>query len=67
MNEAAGWRLAGDLSLEDPLGAFDAWNALWQGSCAAHERFLTLETGRGLHDGRWQIEWRVRPSAHGDR
>lgn len=59
----AGWRLAGDLSLDDPLGAFDAWNELWVGSCAAHDRFLTLETRRALHADRWDIEWRVSPCA----
>jgi len=59
----AGWRLAGDVSLTDPLGAFDAWNALWVGACAAHDRFLTLETRRTLQRGRWDIEWRVLPRA----
>jgi hypothetical protein len=59
--QLAGWRLAGDLSLTDPLGAFDAWNALWAGGCAAHDRFLQLETQRALQGGRWRIEWRVRP------
>jgi len=57
----AGWRLAGDLDLPDPLGAFDAWNELWIGACAAHDRFLTLETRRVLRDRRWDIVWRVRP------
>jgi hypothetical protein len=57
----AGWRLAGDLDLPDPLGAFDAWNELWIGACAAHDRFLALETRRVLRDGRWDIAWQVRP------
>jgi len=56
-----GWRLAGDIALADPLAAFDAWNALWMGACAAHDRFLRLETRRTRHDARWSIEWRVRP------
>jgi len=60
-----GWRLARDLRLEDPLGAFDAWNALWLGACAAHDRFLTLETRREVRDGNWDIEWCVRPRASG--
>lgn len=63
----SGWRLAGDLSLDDPLGAFDAWNALWEGACAAHDRFLSLETERVLHDGRWQVEWCVRPGGASTR
>lgn len=62
-----GWRLAGDLPLADPLGAFDAWNALWLGACAAHDRFLTLETRRALRDGDWAIEWTVKPRASGTR
>jgi hypothetical protein len=57
----ADWRLARDLPLPDPLGAFDAWNELWIGACAAHDRFLRLETRRALRDGRWDIEWRVLP------
>lgn len=63
----AGWRLAGDLPLEDPPGAFDAWNELWVGACAAHDRFLTLETDRTLHEGRWRIEWRVLPRGEAAR
>jgi len=59
----AGWRLAGDLQLIDPLCAFDAWNALWEGACAAHDRFLHVETRRTLREGRWDIEWRVKPQA----
>ncbi|KPK08785.1 MAG: hypothetical protein AMJ64_02315 [Betaproteobacteria bacterium SG8_39] len=63
----AGWRLAGDVQLTDALGAFDAWNALWVGACAAHDRFLRLDTRRALRDGRWAIEWRVLPQAGGSR
>ena len=58
-----GWRLAGDLALADPLAAFDAWNALWVGACAAHDRFLRLKTQRTRRDGRWAIEWRVLPQS----
>jgi len=63
----ADWHLAGDLRLTDPLGAFDAWNALWEGACAAHDRFLHLETRRTLRDGRWDIEWLVTPQARSAR
>jgi hypothetical protein len=56
-----GWRLAGDLALADPLAAFDAWNELWVGACAAHDRFLRLETRRSRAGERWEIEWRVMP------
>jgi len=63
----SGWRLAADLQLEDPLAAFDAWNALWEGACAAHDRFLVLETRRTQQEKRWDIEWRVRPRTESAR
>ena len=62
-----GWRLAGDLVLADPLAAFDAWNALWVGACAAHDRFLRLETLRHREGGRWDIEWHVTPQPQAAR
>ncbi|MDX1375401.1 MAG: hypothetical protein R3357_07570 [Burkholderiales bacterium] len=61
----AGWRLARDLELADPLAAFDAWNALWAGACAAHDRFLALASRRAMRDAHWEIEWRVLPQAGG--
>ena len=57
----ANWRLGAELTTTDPLGAFDAWNELWVGACAAHDRFLALETQRSLQGGRWEIEWRIAP------
>lgn len=58
-----GWRLGDTLAVPDPLGAFDAWNALWIGACAAHDRFLALETQRAVSGGRWDVEWRIAPRA----
>tara|TARA_R110000868_G_scaffold100912_6_gene277753 strand:+ start:5097 stop:6122 length:1026 start_codon:yes stop_codon:yes gene_type:complete len=48
-----GWRLMDGL---DPhLAAFEAWNRLWEGALAVHNRRLTLTTKRTT-DG---IEWRI--------
>lgn len=51
-----GWRLMHGVTLADGDSAFNAWNALWQGALAAHNRELTLETERDGHT----IVWRVR-------
>lgn len=37
-----GWRLMDGVPIE-PAAAFAAWNPLWEGLCAAHDRFLQLE------------------------
>jgi len=50
-----GWRLMEDVALADPSSAFKAWNALWEGALAAHDRDRTLITE---HNGA-QIIWRV--------
>jgi hypothetical protein len=39
-----GWRLMAGVALPDSAAAFRAWNALWEGALAAHNRFLRLET-----------------------
>ena len=56
-----GWRIARDLKLADPLLAFDAWNELWLGAAAAHDRFLEVETTRTLGEGGWRVSWRISP------
>jgi hypothetical protein len=56
-----GWRAVRELQLADPLAAFDAWNELWLGAAAAHDRFLTVETTRSYADGRWSAAWRIAP------
>ena len=54
-----GWRAVRELRLADPLKAFDAWNELWLGAAAAHDRFLKVQTTRALGDNGWSIAWRI--------
>jgi hypothetical protein len=53
------WKLVEGLMLKDPLGTFAAWNELWSGACAAHDRFLRIETmittGTEGLTARWSI------------
>lgn len=56
-----GWRTVRELTLADPLAAFDAWNELWLGAAAAHDRFLTVQTTRSLSERGWSIAWRIAP------
>jgi hypothetical protein len=56
-----GWRAVRELTLPDPLKAFDAWNELWLGAAAAHDRFLTVQTDRSLDERGWSIAWRIAP------
>jgi hypothetical protein len=39
-----GWKLMQDIRLADRAAAFRAWNALWEGALAAHDRDLKLHT-----------------------
>jgi len=56
-----GWRAARELTLIDPIAAFDAWNELWLGAAAAHDRFLKVQTERALDARGWSIIWRIAP------
>src|SRR5262249_42517253 len=56
-----GWRAVRELTLADPLKAFDAWNELWLGAAAAHDRFLSVQTTRSLGDKGWSAAWRIAP------
>lgn len=60
-----GWRAVRELKLADPLAAFDAWNPLWLGAAAAHDRFLKVETTRSYGNRGegpdWAIAWRIAP------
>jgi hypothetical protein len=56
-----GWRAVRELKLADPLKAFDAWNELWLGAAAAHDRFLEVQTTRSLGERGWSIAWRIAP------
>ena len=51
-----GWRLMHGLSAGDSM--FGAWNALWQGALAVHNRRLALHSER--RDG--SVRWRIAPS-----
>jgi hypothetical protein len=54
-----GWRLAGDTEFADPVAAFDAWNELWIGGCAAHDRFLQLSAVRSHGAAGWSARWNI--------
>lgn len=54
-----GWRLMQGLGPLPP-SVFDAWNGLWQGALAVHDRFLVLEVLQRPDYGDPQIEWRIR-------
>lgn len=56
---AHGWRTAQGLALADPLKAFDAWNELWLGAAAAHDRFLAVRTSRSFGERGWTIAWTI--------
>jgi hypothetical protein len=57
----SGWRAVRELKLADPLAAFDAWNELWLGAAAAHDRFLRVETTRSYGQRGWSAAWRMAP------
>jgi hypothetical protein len=48
-----GWRLGEGLPSADR--AFAAWNELWVGACAAHDRFLTLSASRTDRGPEWSV------------
>jgi hypothetical protein len=54
-----GWRAVRELRLADPLKAFDAWNELWLGAAAAHDRFLKVQTVRSFGERGWSIAWKI--------
>jgi hypothetical protein len=49
-----GWRLMDNVSLSSDV-AFHAWNALWQGALAAHNRRLKVETEHTPAQTVWRI------------
>ncbi|HSC61600.1 MAG TPA: hypothetical protein VLC29_10235 [Rhizomicrobium sp.] len=49
------WRLMRGAALADGDAAFRAWNALWEGALAAHNRFLRLKTERSGETIVWHI------------
>jgi len=55
------WRTGGDLPLSDKKAAFTAWNQLWLGAAAAHDRFLEVKTTGRLDEYGWSISWQIGP------
>ena len=53
------WRLMAGLR-DLPESVFDAWNALWDGVAAVHDRHLRMTVTRRLDWGDQWIEWRIR-------
>lgn len=54
------WRLMEGAGPQPPE-VFEAWNALWEGALAVHDRRLALVVTRRLDHGDGCIEWRIRP------
>ena len=50
-----GWRLMDGVTLADADRAFEAWNVLWEGALAAHDRDRTLLTKRAGDSIIWRI------------
>ena len=48
-----------------PPAIFDAWNGLWQGALAAHDRRLRLTVQSRLDRGEPAWQWRIAPAAVG--
>jgi len=57
-----GWRLVRDLGPLSP-SVFEAWNGLFEGLLAVHNRFLRLEVTSRLDLGDAAFGWRIRPRA----
>jgi len=55
-----GWRLMRDVP-DLPPAVFDAWNGLWEGALAVHNRHLRLEVVSRLDAGDPCNAWRLRP------
>jgi hypothetical protein len=51
-----GWRLMDGIALADRERAFRAWNALWEGALAAHDRSLALATVRERDTITWVLQ-----------
>lgn len=59
-----GWRLMrGAQAVPDSV--FEAWNGLFEGLLAVHDRFLVLDVRRRLDRGDDAFEWEVRPRGAG--
>ena len=54
-----GWRLMRGLGPLSPA-IFEAWNGLFEGALAVHDRFLALEVIERIDYGDLRITWRIR-------
>ena len=61
-----GWRLMRGLGPLSPA-IFDAWNGLFEGALAVHDRFLALEAIERIDYGDSRITWRIRSIGVGGR
>jgi hypothetical protein len=48
-----GWRLGAGIAPAE--SAFLAWSELWAGACAAHDRFLRLDSSSDAGAARWRF------------
>ena len=55
---STGWRMMGDKTDVTPA-CFDAWNGLWQGALAVHNRHLTLSMDSRMDQGASVWQWRI--------
>ena len=54
-----GWRLMRGLGPLSPA-IFEAWNGLFEGALAVHDRFLILEATERIDWGDARMTWRIR-------
>jgi hypothetical protein len=60
------WRLMEGVRDGHPA-LFEAWNGLWEGALAVHDRRLTMTVTRRLDLGDEAFEWRIRPRGSAER
>ncbi|MEQ9519739.1 MAG: hypothetical protein RLN89_09900 [Parvibaculum sp.] len=58
---ARSWRMMEGRAHVTP-GAFDAWNGLWEGALAVHNRHLALSVDERMDEGSPHWQWRIRPA-----
>jgi hypothetical protein len=62
------WRLMDGVSPGDRHPAiFEAWNGLWEGALAVHDRRLGMTVTRRLDLGDEGFEWRIRPRGNAEQ
>jgi hypothetical protein len=58
----SGWKLQEGLGLKEPVAAFHAWDGLWTGACAAHDRFLLAQSTVAVDQGVLSARWTIAPA-----